>query len=188
MFVIDTSGSIGQNNFQRIRYFVANITIELFRTSISPAVGVILFSSNARIRFNLQAHTDLNSLLSAIQNIPYNGGSTYTDDALRLLLSTARDGSLGLRINSLKIAIVITDGESTDPDKTTSAANELHASRIFDVYAAGIGGADRDELERIANANESEFVLFADSFENADLQQLQEDILPGLCIRKLDKI
>ena len=183
VFVIDTSGSIGTDNFQNIRQFTANITTDLFRNSISPAIGVITFNNSARLQFNLQAHADLSTLLSAIENIPYHGGNTNTADALELLLTTAENGLLGLRNDSSKIAIVITDGASTDPDATSLAATTLHASNIFDVYAVGIAGANRPELRRIASGPEPDFVLFTDSF--ADLRQLEENILPELCISKL---
>ena len=183
VFVIDTSGSIGEDNFRLIRELTANITAKLFRNRINTAVGVILFSTSASIHFNLQAHTNLSTLLLAIENIPYHGGGTDTADALRLLLSTAQDGSLGLRNDSLRIAIIITDGESNDQTATSLAANELHVSKIFDVYAVGIAGANRTELQGIAN--NSEFVFFADSFNSTELQQLQETILPELCISKL---
>ena len=183
VFVIDTSSSIRTANFQNIRQFTANITTELFHNSINPAVGVITFNNSARLYFNLQAHADLSTLLSAIENIPYHGGNINTADALELLLTTAENGSLGLRNDSSKIAIVITDGASTDPDATSLAATTLHASNIFDVYAVGIAGANRVELQRIASGPEPDFVLFADSF--ADLRQLEENILPELCISKL---
>ena len=184
VFVIDRSGSIGRDNFQQVRRFVANITTELFRNSISPpAVGVIVFSSNADVEFPLQSHSDLSSLLSDIASIRYPGGNTNTSGALRLLLSTAQDGRLRLRSNSLKVAIVITDGESNNPVATETAATRLHASNVFNVvYAVGIAGADPTELQLIAS--DPPFVLFTESFSNADLQQLQDNILPQLCISK----
>ena len=188
VFVIDRSGSIGRDNFQQIRRFVANITTELFRNSISsPAVGVIVFSSNADVEFPLQSHSDLSSLLSDIANIRYPGGNTNTSGALSLLLSTAQDGRLRLRSNSLKVAIVITDGESNNPEATETAATRLHASNIFNVvYAVGIAGAIPTELQLIAS--DPRFVLFTESFSNADLQQLQDNILPELCICKLHEM
>ena len=177
--MIDTSGSIGADRFQLIREFTANVTTELINGSSGSAVGVILFSDRAHIEFNLTAHTSLNSLLSAINELPYNGGITDTAQALNLLLDTAQNGELGLRNNSLSIAIVITDGESTNPTATRSAANALHASNIFDVYSVGVGGADLTELNRIASS--PEFVFFTSSFNSDGLQQLNEELLLLLC-------
>ena len=179
VFVIDTSGSIGSTRFQLIREFTANITTELIRSSPRSAFGVILFASTAYIRFTLQTYTNLSSLLSAINQLPYSGGGTDTDEALTLLLSTAQNGTLGLRNDSSKVVIVITDGRSSSSSATLSAAAALHASNIFDVFAVGVDGANLDELEGIAsNPN---FVFFTSSFNSTGLQQLQNGIIPKLC-------
>ena len=179
VFVIDTSGSIGISNFQLIKEFTANITTTLISNSPNSAVGVILFASNAHIEFDLQTYTSLNALLSAIDNLPYSGGGTDTDEALTLLLTTAQNGILGLRSDSLNTAIIITDGHSSDHLATLSAAAALHASNIFDVFAVGVGGANLIELQTIASS--PEFVFFTSSFNNTGLQQVQEKLLPQLC-------
>ena len=180
VFVIDTSGSIGSFNFQMIRKFVANITIEIFTRS---AVGVILFDNSAHIQFNLQAYTNLNTLISAIYRLPYSGGGTDTAEALRLLLSTSQNGRLGLRNNSSKVAIVITDGRSNSRSATLSAARSLHASNIFDVFAVGVAGASLTELRGIAS--NPQLVFFTSSFNNTGLRQLHDEILQEMCNSKL---
>ena len=178
--MIDTSGSIGSSRFQLIREFTANITTELIRNSPRSSVGVILFDSNAHIQFSLQTYTSLNSLLSAINNLPYDDGpSTDTDEALTLLLSTAQNGVLRLRNDSSKVAIVITDGQSSSRTATLSAAARLRASNIFDVYAVGVDGAHLPELQGIAS--NSDFVFFTNSFNSTGLLQLQDRIIPQLC-------
>ena len=182
VFVIDTSGSIRPSRFQLIREFTANITTELIRNSPRSAVGVILFASSAHIQFNLQTYTSLNSLLSAINRLPYSGGGTDTDEALTLLLSTAQNGVLGLRSDSSKVAIIITDGRSSDSSATLSAAAALHASNIFDIYAVGVDRADMTELQGIASSRK--FIFFTSFFNSASLQQIQDKILPQLCICK----
>ena len=182
VFVIDTSGSIGSSHFQLIREFAANVTAELMRDSPRSAVGVILFNSTAHIEFNLQAHTNLSTLLTAINELPYSGGNTDTAEALNLLLSTAQNEGFGLRNDSSKVAIVITDGKSSFPLATLSAANELHASNIFDVLAVGIDKANMTELQSIASS--PELVMFTNTFNSAGLQQLKDKILLQLCIGK----
>ena len=180
VFVIDTSGSIGSSRFQLIREFTTNITIELIRNSPGSLFGVILFDRNAHIQFSLQTYTNLSLLLSAINNLPYSGGGTDTAEALTLLLSSAQNGVLGLRSNSSKVAIVITDGRSSNSSATLLAAAALHASNTFDVYSVGVDGADLTELQGIASS--PDFVFFTNSFNSTGLQQLQDRILPQLCI------
>ena len=187
VFVIDSSCSY--YSFQSIKEFTANVTTELFRNSFRSAVAVILFNySVANIQFNLQAYTSLNSLLSAINQLPYYTSysrsgirRTNTAEALTLLLSSAQNGTLGLRNDSLKIAIVITDAvRSRSGSATRGAATRLHTSNIFDVFAVGIGVGFLFELERYI-ASRPEFVFTTNSFTSTDLQQLQRRIATQLC-------
>ena len=182
VFVIDTSGSIGVSRFQLIREFVANIATGLIRSSQTSAVAVILFGSSAQIEFNLQTYTTLSALLSAINQLPYSSGGTNTAEALTLLLSTAQDGTLGLRSDSTKVAIIITDGQSNSQSATLSAAAALHASNIFDVFAIGVGGAYLTELQAIASS--PELLYFTTSFDSDSLQELQDRISLQICNRK----
>ena len=179
VFVIDASASIGASSFELIREFTANITTDLIRNSPRNTIGVILFKEHARIQFKLQTYTSLSTMLSAINQLPYSNGRTDTAEALQLLLSTTQNGTLGLRDDSSKVAIVITDGYSNSRSATLSAAAALHAANIFDVYAVGVGGADLTELEAIASS--PEFVLFTKSFNNVGLKQLQMQIIRQLC-------
>ena len=182
VFVIDTSTSIGSRRFELIREFTANVTTALIETSPRSAVGVISFSTTARVEFNLQAHTSLSALLSAIAGLPYRKGITRTDRALRLLASTAKDGQLGLRNGSTNIAIFITDGRSNNQMLTVLAADELNSLNIFDVYAVGIRGADMTELQTIASR--LKFVFFTPNFTRDGLEQVKNVILPQICIGK----
>ena len=97
-------------------------------------------------------------------------------------MSTAQNGTLGLRDNANKVAIVITDGRSTNQLATLTAATALHASDIFEVYAVGVARADLTELEAIASS--PEFVLFTSSFDSNNLQQLVGRISLQLCSSK----
>ena len=183
VFVIDTSGSIGSSNFQLIKNFVASIATELIKNSPKSSVGVILFERNARIHFSLQTYNSLSLLLSAISQLPYdNGGRTDTEEALTLLLSAAQNGQLRLRNDSNRIAIVITDGHSRRSLATLKAADALHASNIFDVFAVGVANANLDELEAIASS--PDFVFFTTSFSSSNLLQLSDRISFHFCSSK----
>ena len=124
----------------------------------------------------------MSALRSAYRELPYLTGGTNTAEALTLLLSTAQNGQLGLRNDSSKIAIVITDGESNNMSATSAAAVELHSSNIFDVYAVGVGNADQTELGTIASS--PELVFFTNDLNNDGLKQLVDAILPQLCAGK----
>ena len=184
VFVIDTSQSIGgQSNFDLIKEFTANIATNLIINSSRSAVGVILFSSTPHIEFNLTAHTNLSALKSAINNLPFSRENpTNIPKALRLLSSTAQNGSLGLRKDSSKIAIVITDGQSNGNVSDVSlAAMELHSLKLFDVYVVGFGGNkdNQRQLEEIASCSQ-----FFSNRTSDGLQQIRVEILNQLCSGK----
>ena len=142
--------------------------------------GVIVFSSSASIHFNLQQHTNAATLLPALNpGIPYPGGSTNTAAALQLLLSSAQDGTMGIRNGRTQIVIVVTDGRSNNPTETIAAANSLHAAGIYQVYAAGLGGANMAELNAIAS--DPSLVFFLNEFDVDSVMELTENFTQAIC-------
>ena len=182
VFLIDISGTIGS---QLIREFVTNITVELVRNFPTRLVVMIVYSSFSYIEFDLQTYTDLESLLSAIDQVPYydttdsNRRGSDTADALTLLWLTIHNGVLGLRNDSTKVAIVIANGQSNSESSTSSAAARLHTLNMFDVYAVGVGGTLPAEVDIIASS--PEFAFSTTSINNASLQQLYEENIQQLC-------
>ena len=185
MFVIDTSSSIGFSRFQIIRELTENITTRLKVFSPESLVGIITFDNFPRLQFNISRHTNLATLLPAINpGLLYNRGfNTDTGGALNFLLSGGRQGGfLRLRDEASNVAIVITDGFSSSFSFLRSAAASLHAANIFDVYAIGIGGNSFSELRLIAS---DPSLVFSTSFLTSfTAQQLIENITEGLCSSK----
>ena len=170
-----------------IREFVDNITVNLKLNSPESSVAVILFDYTARIYFDLEAHSSLSTLSPAINpGLPYYYGyGRDTAAALRLLLSSAENGSLGIRNETSNIAIVITGGQSNSQFSTQSAAAALHAANIFDVYAIGYNSANVSELNTIAS--DPNFVYFTNFYDIYDIQELQLNITDQLCSCKYFK-
>ena len=182
VFLIDTSYNTGSYRFQMIREFVDNITISLKLSSPESSVGVILFDNTTHIQFNLEAHTSLSTLSPAINpGLPYffNGYGRDTAAALNLLLSSAQNGSLGIRNGTSSIAIVITGGRSDGNYSTQSAAAALHAANIFDVYAIGYGSADINELNTIAS--DPNLVYFTNFYNIYVIEELLMNVTDQLC-------
>jgi len=182
VFVIDTSSSIGFSRFQLVRELIENITTSLKVNSPETLFGLITFDNYARFQFNISKHTDLSTLLPAINpGLPYyRGYSTNTASALRMLLSGSVEGGfLQLRDKTSKAAIVITDGYSSSYSSLQSAAYSLHAANIFDVYAVGIGRNRFSELRLIAN--DSSLIFYRSSLNTLTAQQLEKAITDDLC-------
>ena len=180
VFVLDGSGSVTATRFQLIREFAESVSDILTIGPQDSLVGVIVFSGSASIEFNLQQHTSKAALLPAINpGIPYPTGSTNTAAALRLLLSSAQDGTMGVRNGRTQIAIVVTDGRSNSQTATIAAADALHAAGIYQVYAAGLGGANIVELNAIAS--DPSLVFFTDEFDMDTVIELTENFTQTIC-------
>jgi len=186
VFMVDTSGSICDgnighvDNFQLMLNFVKSTVQLLTISSQESLVGMIGFSNDAYLHFNVQEHTNITSLLTAIDSLYYYGGSTNIASALELLLNSAQDGTMRLRQGNPHIAILITDGPSNVREaETVLFAERVRASNIFQsLLVVGISPqVDSNELQAIAG-NPSN-VLYSESF--GDLSQLPEALSRTLC-------
>ena len=178
-FVVDTSGSIGESNFQYVREFIEDIVLEMNISPNNSRVAVILFSSVASLHFNLNQFTDKDSLIAAICSLPYTGGGTDIPEALDLLRATAQIGALGIRNDKRQIAIFLTDGVGGDGSILETAVAELEATNIFQVYSVGVGDARVDQLNLIASSN-SDFVYYHSYFTATSLITIAERIIERL--------
>ena len=186
VFVIDTSSGIGYSTFQQVRELTENIVINLKVNSPETLFGLITFDNNARFEFNITRHTDLGTLLPAINpGLPYyRGYRTNTADALSLLLSGSVEGGfLRLRNKTSKVAIVITDGSSSSLSSIRSAANSLHAANIFDIYAIGVRNYRYSELQLIAS--NASFIFTRSYLTSRTAQLLGDTVIKQLCSSKI---
>ncbi|XP_068680125.1 von Willebrand factor A domain-containing protein 2-like [Montipora foliosa] len=163
-FLIDGSGSIEQarrGNFKKELNFVKQIVNGFKVCKKSTHVGVIIFSSNAKVISGFDEHYDKRSVLAAIESIPYPGAGTKIGKALdlartQLYAKSARSGIPNM-------LIVLTDGLSMD--QVTGPAQRLRDSGVT-IFVVGIGGGcSRSELKAMATDPDSQHVYRA-SFKN----------------------
>ena len=191
--------------FQLVRELIENITTNIKVNSPGSLFGLITFDNYARFEFSITRHTDLSTLLPAIN--PglryYYGYSTKIAHALSLLLSGGVEGGfLQLRNETSKVAIVVTDYyeyydylyryyddnddynyysyySSSSFSSLQSAANSLHAANIYDVYVVGIGNNNYYQLQSIVNDPSYFFPTY--DLTNFTAQQVLEGITDHLC-------
>ncbi|XP_052822702.1 neurogenic locus notch homolog protein 1 [Octopus bimaculoides] len=180
VFVLDESGSITHRNFEVMKSFVKNL-IYIFPISRTQVrVGVITFSTYIRNEFNLNKYFTHRQLYYAINRIRYNSGATNTHLALNYLKRHAFQSRAGGRRLIPKIAIVITDGRSTNPKMTRHTAQILKKSGI-QVYAIGIGNqVPRSELVTIASHPSKEYVYDLHTFR--DLSNIKSGLASKTCL------
>ena len=188
IFVLDSSGSVGSDNYDEVRTFVHTFVSALEIGAKENQVGVIIFGDLPETIFHLNQYWNKEELLQAINGIPYIGGFTNTGDALRLMISEGFTEQSGARLDDdtiFRLAVVMTDGKSNRGEPVLTAAPAVHAFRPpILVYVIGVtDSVNVAELEAIATA--PEFNDYLESFDPALLLQSQEQRSYEICFKGL---
>lgn len=167
-FILDTSSSVGKENFEKIRQWVANLVESFDVGPDKTRVAVVRYSDRPTVEFNLGRHKTLEEVKRAARNIRYLGGNTMTGDAISYTTTnifTERNGARPKARGIQKVAILLTDGRSQDYVLEPSTAAAKAGIRMF---AVGIGEALKVELEEIAAEPKNAHVFHVTDFNAID--------------------
>ncbi|XP_008292859.1 collagen alpha-1(XII) chain-like isoform X2 [Stegastes partitus] len=176
VLLVDGSWSIGRINFKTIRNFIARM-VSVF--DIGPdrvQIGLAQYSGDPKTEWHLNAHPTKDSLLNAIANLPYKGGNTMTGMALNYILQNNFKANVGMRSDSRKIGVLITDGKSQD--EIVFNSQNLRDSGI-ELYAIGVKNADENELRSIATDPDEIHMYNVNDFQF--LLDIVDDLTVNLC-------
>uniref|UniRef100_A0A674DTY6 Collagen alpha-1(XXVIII) chain n=1 Tax=Salmo trutta TaxID=8032 RepID=A0A674DTY6_SALTR len=184
VFVIDSSESVGPENFEIIKDFVAALVDRVTVGRNATRIGLVLYSLEVKLEFNLARHMTKQDVKQAIRRIPYIGEGTHTGTAIR---KATQDAFYSSRKGVSKVAIVITDGQTDkrEPVKLDIAVREAHAANI-EMYALGIVNTSDPtqaeflrELNLIASDPDSEHMYLIDDFNT--LPALESKLVSKFC-------
>ena len=85
VFLLDSSGSVGSSNFQKMKGFVRNVANSFNIGPHDVQIGVDTFQSTHKAEFNLNSFNNKQQMVTAISNIRYSSGGTHTGEAIRFL-------------------------------------------------------------------------------------------------------
>lgn len=168
MFVIDSSESVGPENFDVVKDFV-NALID--RVSVSregTRIGVVLYSHINVVVVNLQQHSNQDDVKAAVRSMTYLGEGTYTGSAIQKANQIFQASRPGVR----KVAIVITDGQADRRDsvKLEAVVREAHSASIEMFVIGVVNSSDpfyldfKNEMNMIASDPDEEHIYLIDDF------------------------
>lgn len=169
VFVIDSSESVGPENFEIIKDFVTALVDRVTVGRNATRIGLILYSLDVHLEFNLARYMTKQDVKKAIRNMPYMGEGTYTGTAIR---KATQEAFYSARNGVRKVAIVITDGQTDkrEPVKLDIAVREAQVANI-EMYALGIVNSSDPtqaeflrELNLIASDPDSEHMFLIDDY------------------------
>ena len=84
-FVLDSSGSVSEANFGRVLALVKETTKNIELTPGYGKIGIMTFSTDAKMMFDMNRYDNSSMMAEAMDNIKYEAGKTNTAAALRML-------------------------------------------------------------------------------------------------------
>ncbi|KAK7116181.1 cartilage matrix protein-like [Littorina saxatilis] len=164
VFLLDSSYSIWQYQFQTQLSFLKNMVNSFTIGSNNIRVGVATFSTNVRLDVALNEHMKKHDLQRAIGQLQYMAGGTRTGDAIRFAHTQMFTPAKGSRPWAAHIAILITDGLSYRPNETSLQAS-IARSKGIEMFAIGVGeGVDETELRAIASYPDASHVFRVENY------------------------
>ncbi|XP_056883665.1 collagen alpha-1(XXVIII) chain-like [Takifugu flavidus] len=184
VFVIDSSESVGPENYEIIKDFVNALVDRVTVGRNATRIGLVLYSLEVKLVFNLARYSNKQDIKQAIRSIPYMGEGTYTGTAIR---KATQEAFYSARLGVSKVAIVITDGQTDkrEPVKLDIAVREAHAANI-EMFALGIVNTSdatqaefMRELNLIASDPDEEHMFLIDDFNT--LPALESKLVSQFC-------
>ena len=179
LFMLDTSGSIGRNNFEEMTSTLGQL-VSLFCRPIR--IGVMTFNHEYYVEFCFNSFDNTchgrSSVRNAINQANYRSGSTHTGGAVQCACDFMLSTTCGLPPDASCIdVVVITDGHSNGPRPVCHQVRCLHNRYGVNTFAIGIGNADQNELDCISDYSDpTRFNLFNfDSF--AEFQSTLNELI-----------
>ncbi|CAB3983251.1 neural cell adhesion molecule 1-like [Paramuricea clavata] len=135
--ILDESGSIGYSDFQDIKTFVGDVISHFSVAPFGAHFAAVKYSGSPREVFSLTKYTDAAQLHTAVKNMNYKGGSTYTGKALEMVQQNIF-GTQDDRKDVPNVVVLFSDGESHDHSKAVRVAQEMRDNGV-EILCVGIG-------------------------------------------------
>ncbi|XP_028398110.1 fat-like cadherin-related tumor suppressor homolog [Dendronephthya gigantea] len=165
VFVLDGSGSVGENNFKKVKEFVKRV-IDFFNIGVDGThVAVVTYETDTNIEFNLVKYYTKTDLRKAVDDIKYRGYLTYTGEALNDVREKVFTASAGMRtdVGIPKVLVLLTDGYSNGIS-VLQPSDQLRQLGVS-IFSIGVGpSVSQSELKEIASDPDEEYVFTLSSF------------------------
>ncbi|XP_018418248.1 PREDICTED: collagen alpha-6(VI) chain-like [Nanorana parkeri] len=177
IFLVDASASITVSQFKIMQRFMEAVVNDSVVGKENVQFGVVTYATTPAEKFSLNAYSTKPEVRKAIHDLKRLKGLTYTATALEYTqqrFNTIYGGRLGVT----RIIILITDGATTAEDrpKLDTVPQSLRDNGTI-IFAVGVGGAKREELEKIAGQPNRWFLV--DNYNS--LEGLHENITHIVC-------
>lgn len=167
--MIDSSESVGPDNFNVIKDFVNALIDRASVNRDTTRVGVVLYSHINMVVVSLRHEASRDEIKSAVRSMTYLGEGTFTGSAIQQASQVFKAARAGVR----KVAIIITDGQADKRDAVSleSAVSEAKGSNVEMFVIGVVNESDplyeefKKEINLMASDPDSQHVFLIDDFK-----------------------
>ncbi|KAF7699874.1 integrin alpha-E-like [Silurus meridionalis] len=138
-FVLDGSGSIEQEDFERAKEFIHNVMRNVWTTCLSCKFAVVQYGRDIRTELSLNENDERLKALHKVKNIKQIHAITKTASALYYVLTDIFVPQSGSKENNKKIIILLSDGQMAGDNRTLTEVLNMPQMKGIVRYAIGLG-------------------------------------------------
>ncbi|KAM5229799.1 collagen alpha-5(VI) chain [Hipposideros larvatus] len=173
MFLVDSSSSIGDENFGKMKTFMKNLLAKIQIGSDKTQIGVVQFSDYNKEEFQLNKYFTQKEISDAIDRMLLINQNTLTGSALTFV-DQYFTHSKGSRFGVKKFLLLITDGEAQDDVRDPARA--LRDKNVI-IISVGVYGANRTQLEEVSG--DGSLVFQVENFDH--LKAIESQLIFRVC-------
>jgi len=158
VLILDESSSLiaNQPNYDNWNVHMLGFAISIVRYfPISPngtQIGLMKFSSNVDIAFDLSTYTDVDSVVERLRRLDIDGGDTNIAGALHAARSRMFVEDRGTRHDVRRVVFLVTDGAANVDEDETLPQAQLAKDAGIEIFTVGVTtGVDERQLKTIAS-------------------------------------
>ena len=178
-FIVDNSGSIGLDNYVRLKHFLVSF-IRQFKTPSKHRFGVVRFSDDVTLEFQLGMYSNQADLEDRIYRMAFKDDATNTAGGIRVATDQIFSGSPGDRAGVKNVALLIADGASNRDERSTFPQARRAKRMGIEMYVIGVTNKiNYVELKTIAS--DPDYKYFHDATAVQWLGTLTYNIVQSMC-------
>ncbi|XP_076111939.1 uncharacterized protein LOC143080127 isoform X2 [Mytilus galloprovincialis] len=179
VFMIDSSNTVGALNLEKTENFIKNFVTKLNVSKDGVHVGIEQYGSRPSAEFPLRMYNNRYDVLTAIHGMQIMGGGTNTGDAIEFAKTTMFSPAAGARSNVPRIAIMVTDGGTSETAAAIAEADKARAANIG-LIGVGVGGlVNMQELNGVANQPSASHVITVSNYDQ--LEAISNQLMTMTC-------
>nr|XP_046259078.1 uncharacterized protein LOC124066600 isoform X3 [Scatophagus argus] len=178
-FLVDSSWSIGEENFEHVRQFLYGLTQALHQGGGDRfKFALVQYNNKPETEFQLNTYPTTQGVLAHIKSMAYRGGGTRTGLGLDFLIHKHLTTASGSRAAEgvAQVVVVLTDGRSQDDVSMPAQVLQLAGVEVF---AVGVQDAVESELREMASQPADTHVFNVKTF--LALRDIIQELVVQVC-------